>query len=107
MAGFLFVACTETPGKNLLANHWQNKKGAPDLRLNPSRLESAMQKRFALPPSPRARRILRATGKAPTTWTKLAYTRAYTLQYGMRAAKLTAVIDCIKAIRREERLPLP
>lgn len=66
-----------------------------------------MQKYVALPPSPRARRILRQTGKAPTTWTKLAYTRSYTLQYGMRAAKLTAVIDCIKAIRQEGPLPLP
>lgn len=66
-----------------------------------------MQKHHTLPPSPRARRILRQTGKAPTTWTKLAYTRSYTLQYGMRAAKLTAVSDCIKAIRREGRMPLP
>lgn len=66
-----------------------------------------MQKYVALPPSPRARRILRQTGKAPTTWTKLAYTRCYTFQYGMRAAKLTAVIDCIKAIRKEGRMPLP
>lgn len=66
-----------------------------------------MQKHLALPPSPRARRILRQTGKAPTTWTKLAYTRAYTFQYGMRAAKLTAVMDCIKAIRRENRMRLP
>jgi hypothetical protein len=43
----------------------------------------------------------------PTAWTKLAYTRSYTLKYGMRAAKLTAVIDCIKAVRQEEPLPLP
>jgi len=66
-----------------------------------------MQKHYALPPSPRARRILRQTGKAPSTWTKLAYTRCYTFQHGMRAAKLTAVIDCIKAIRQEGRMPLP
>lgn len=66
-----------------------------------------MQKSSALPPSPHARRILRQIGKAPTTWTKLAYARAYTLKYGMRAAKLTAVIDCIKAIRQEGRSPLP
>lgn len=66
-----------------------------------------MQKDIALPLSPRARRILRQVGKAPTTWTKLAYTRSYTLKYGMRAAKLTAVIDCIKAIRQEGQLPLP
>jgi hypothetical protein len=45
----------------------------------------------------------RQAGKLPATWTKL----AYTLKYGMRAAKLTAVIDCIKAVRQEEPLPLP
>ncbi len=66
-----------------------------------------MQKHNALPPSPRARRILRQTGKAPSTWTKLAYTRSYTLKYGMRAAKLTAIIDCIKAVRQQDPLPLP
>lgn len=66
-----------------------------------------MQKHHALPPSPRARRILRQTGKAPSTWTKLAYTRSYALKYGMRAAKLTAVIDCIKAVRQDGPLPLP
>lgn len=66
-----------------------------------------MQKHQALPPSPRARRILRQIGKRPSTWEKLAYTRAYTFQYGMRAAKLTAVIDCIKHIRRDGRMPLP
>jgi len=66
-----------------------------------------MQNTFARPPSGRARRILRKTGKAPTTWIKLAYTRAYTIQYGMRAAKLTAVIDCIRAIRQNGPLPLP
>jgi len=66
-----------------------------------------MQKHHALPPSPRTRRILRQTGKAPSTWTKLAYTRSYTLKYGMRAAKLTAIIDCIKAVRQQDPLPLP
>lgn len=66
-----------------------------------------MQKHHPLPPSPRARRILRQIGKAPSAWTKLAYTRAYTIRYGMRAAKLTAVIDCIKAIRQQAPLPLP
>lgn len=66
-----------------------------------------MQKQFARPPSGRARRILRQTGNAPTTWTKLAYTRSYTIKYGMRAAKLTAVIDCIKAIRQDGQMPLP
>ena len=66
-----------------------------------------MQKHYPKPPSGRARRILRQAGKAPTSWTKLAYTRSYTLKYGMRAAKLTAVIDCIKAVRQEEPLPLP
>lgn len=66
-----------------------------------------MQKTFALPPSGRARRILRRAGKAPTTWIKLAYTRSYTLKYGMRAAKLSAVIDCIKAMRNQDPLPLP
>jgi hypothetical protein len=49
----------------------------------------------------------RQAGKLPATWTKLAYTRSYTLKYGMRAAKLTAVIDCIKAVWQEEPLPLP
>lgn len=66
-----------------------------------------MQQHYALPPSPRARRILRQTGKAPTSWTKLAYTRSYTIKYGMRAAKLTAVSDCIRAIRQEGQPPLP
>ena len=66
-----------------------------------------MQKHYALPPSPRARRLFRKIGRAPDTWTKLAYTRAYTFQYGMRAAKLTAVIDCIKAIRQDGQMPLP
>ncbi|WP_156827186.1 hypothetical protein [Hyphomicrobium zavarzinii] len=66
-----------------------------------------MQKHSCPPPSPRARRILRQIGKRPATWDKLAYTRAYTLQHGMRAAKLTAVIDCIKYIRRDGPLPLP
>lgn len=59
------------------------------------------------PPSPPARRLLRKIGRAPTTWATLAHTRAYTLKYGMRAAKLTAVIDCIKAIRQDGRRPLP
>lgn len=66
-----------------------------------------MQKHPNLPPSPRARRILRQIGKRPSTWEKLAYTRSYTLQYGMRAAKLTAVIDCIRCLRREGPMPLP
>ena len=58
-------------------------------------------------PSARARRILRQVGKAPSNWHKLAYTRAYTIRYGMRAAKLTAVIDCIRAIRQDGAMPLP
>lgn len=66
-----------------------------------------MQKHIALRPSPRARRILRQIGKPPMTWEKLAYTRAYTLQHGIRAAKLTAVIDCIRYLRRDGRMPLP
>lgn len=66
-----------------------------------------MQKAHSLPSSGRRRRILRQIGRPPTTWTKLAYTRAYTFQYGMRAAKLTAVIDCIKALRQDGQLRLP
>lgn len=66
-----------------------------------------MQKHSSLPPSPRARRILRQIGKRPATWDKLAYTRAYTIQHGMRAAKLTAVIDCIRCLRREGQMRLP
>lgn len=66
-----------------------------------------MQNDYSRPLSGRVRRLYRKTGKQPDTWTKLAYTRYYTLQHGMRAAKLTAVIDCIKAIRQEGRLPLP
>lgn len=66
-----------------------------------------MQNDYSRPLSGRVRRLYRKIGKQPDTWTKLAYTRYYTLQYGMRAAKLTAVIDCIKAIRQEGRLPLP
>lgn len=66
-----------------------------------------MQKTPALPPSLRARRVLRSIGKAPTTWTKLAYTRSHALRYGMRAAKLTAIIDCIRCLRRDGPVPLP
>ena len=66
-----------------------------------------MQKTFARPPSGRARRILRQTGKAPQNWQKLAYARSYALKFGMRAQKLTAVIDCIKAVRQQDPLPLP
>ena len=66
-----------------------------------------MQKTDTLPPSPRARRLFRQIGRAPNTWTKLAYTRSYTFKYGMRAAKLTAVIDCIKALRQDGQLRLP
>lgn len=66
-----------------------------------------MQKTLSLPPSPRVRRILRQAGKRPPTWDKLAYTRSYTFQHGMRAAKLTAVIDCIRAIRLEPARHLP
>ncbi|WP_296201321.1 hypothetical protein [uncultured Hyphomicrobium sp.] len=66
-----------------------------------------MQPRPVPRPSPRVRRILRTIGKEPSTYMKLAYTRSYTLKYGMRAAKLTAVIDCIKALRQQGVLPLP
>ena len=66
-----------------------------------------MQNNYARPPSGRARRILRQAGKAPLNWQKLAYARAYTIRYGMRAAKLSAVIDCIKAVRKDGVMPLP
>lgn len=60
---------------------------------------------FKSPPSARARRLLRQIGKPPLTWTKLAYTRSYTFKYGMRAAKLTAALDCIRFVREETPLP--
>lgn len=66
-----------------------------------------MQKALPRPLSGRMRRLYRKIGKSPNTWEKLAYTRAYMFKYGMRAAKLTAAIDCIKAIRQERQLPLP
>ena len=66
-----------------------------------------MQNSLTRPLSGRTRRLYRKIGKSPATWTKLAYTRSYTLKYGMRAAKLSAVLDCIKAVRQEEPLPLP
>ena len=55
----------------------------------------------------RRRRLLRQIGKPPYTWLKLANTRCYTLKHGMRAAKLTAVADCIKLLRQDGPLPLP
>lgn len=66
-----------------------------------------MQKHTALPPSPHTRRTFRQIGKRPASWDKLAFTRAYTLRHGMRAAKLTAIIDCIRCLRREGQMPLP
>jgi hypothetical protein len=62
-----------------------------------------MQKHHSLPPSPRARRLFRRIGRKPDAWTTL----AYTFRYGMRAAKFTAVINCIKAIRQDGQMPLP
>ena len=91
----------------LLETHWQNHVTAPDFKPNPSRLESAMQENLSRPLSGRVRRLYRKVGKQPDTWLKLAYTRSYTFKYGMRAAKLTAAIDCIKALRQEEPLRLP
>lgn len=66
-----------------------------------------MSNRRAMPTTARVRRILSTIGKPPQTYSKLCYTRCYTLKYGMRAAKLTAVIDCIKALRQQSTMPLP
>lgn len=42
----------------------------------------------------------------PRPWSRLAYVRAHALKHGMRAAKLTAVRDCIRALKLERpRLP--
>ena len=59
------------------------------------------------PPTARARRLLRKIGRTPSDWQKLAYARSYALKHGMRAAKITAVVDCIKYMRRSGPLPLP
>lgn len=66
-----------------------------------------MQKTSTTTPDARARRLLRQIGRAPSDWHKLAYARSYTLKYGMRAAKLSAVIDCIRHMRQSGPLPLP
>lgn len=58
-------------------------------------------------PRPRRQRLLKQIGKPPYTWQKLAHTRSYSLKYAMRAAKLTAVADCIKYLRQMDPLPLP
>lgn len=54
------------------------------------------------PPAPALSRL----PAARRPWRRLAYIRAYTLKYGMRAAKLTAIRDCIQALKAERpRLP--
>lgn len=66
-----------------------------------------MQKTTTPPPSARARRLFRQIGREPSTWQKLAYARSYALKHGMRAAKLSAAIECIRHVRRSNPLPLP